>query len=158
MYALHPLAQGARLGAAVEAADAGTVYVAGDEADARFARFGDRLQPLYESLALAQMAASVPVIHYVVQQVRVAEPARMPWGKDIKRETRNVVMITVFITVQACPAFGVCRQAAVKGCQNPTPCRAPQIQARPNQPWARCSVFVPPPASRAYTCYACCNR
>ena len=32
-----------------------------------------------------------------------------------------------------------------KGCQNPTP---RQIQARPNQPWARCSVFIPPPASR----------
>jgi hypothetical protein len=35
-----------------------------------------------------------------------------------------------------------------KGCQNPTPCRTRQIQARPNQPWARCSVFIPPPASR----------
>ena len=31
-----------------------------------------------------------------------------------------------------------CRQAAVKGCHNPTPCWTRQIQARPNQPWARC--------------------
>ena len=30
----------------------------------------------------------------------------------------------------------------------PTPCWIRQIQARPNQPWARCSVFLPPPASR----------
>jgi hypothetical protein len=34
-----------------------------------------------------------------------------------------------------------------KGCQNPTPCWTRQIQARPNQPWARCSVFIPLPAS-----------
>ena len=38
-----------------------------------------------------------------------------------------------------------------KGCQNPTPCWTRQIQARPNQPWARCSVFIPPPASRGHT-------
>ena len=37
---------------------------------------------------------------------------------------------------------GVRRQAAGKGCQNPTPCSTRQIQARPNQPWALCS----PPA------------
>ena len=41
-----------------------------------------------------------------------------------------------------------CRQAASKGCQMPTPCWTRQIQARPNQPWARCSVIVPPPASK----------
>ena len=41
-----------------------------------------------------------------------------------------------------------CRQAANKGCQTPTPCWTRQIQARPNQPWARCSVYVPSPASR----------
>jgi hypothetical protein len=35
-----------------------------------------------------------------------------------------------------------------KGCQDPTPCWSRQIQARPNQPWAWCSVFIPPPASR----------
>ena len=35
-----------------------------------------------------------------------------------------------------------------RGCQNPTPCWTRRIQARPNQPWARCSVFIPPPASR----------
>ncbi len=44
-----------------------------------------------------------------------------------------------------------CRQAAVKGCRNPTPCWTRQIQARPNQSCARCSVFVPPPASRGQT-------
>ena len=37
-----------------------------------------------------------------------------------------------------------------KGCQNPAPCWTRQIQARPNQPWARCSVFIPPPASRGH--------
>jgi hypothetical protein len=41
-----------------------------------------------------------------------------------------------------------CRQAASKGCQMPTPCWTRRIQARPNPPWARCSVFVLPPASR----------
>ena len=35
-----------------------------------------------------------------------------------------------------------------KGCQNPTPCWTRQIQARFNQLWAWCSVFVPLPASR----------
>ena len=35
-----------------------------------------------------------------------------------------------------------------KGCQNPTPCWTRQIQARPNHLWARCSVFISPPASR----------
>ena len=35
-----------------------------------------------------------------------------------------------------------------KGCQNPTPCWTRQIQARPNQPCARCSIFIPNPASR----------
>ena len=34
-----------------------------------------------------------------------------------------------------------------KDCQIPAPCRARQIQARPDQPWAWCSVFIPPPAS-----------
>jgi hypothetical protein len=34
-----------------------------------------------------------------------------------------------------------------KGCQNPTPCWTRQIQARPNQPWGRCSVFLSPHAS-----------
>ncbi len=46
-----------------------------------------------------------------------------------------------------------CRQAAVEGCQNPTPCWTRQIQARPNQPRARCSVFLPPPASRGQMWY-----
>ena len=49
-----------------------------------------------------------------------------------------------------------CRQAAVKGCHDPTPCWTRQIQAVPNQPWARCSVFVPPPASRGHVC--CCTN
>ena len=40
------------------------------------------------------------------------------------------------------------RQFAVKGCHNPTPCWTRQIQARPNQPWTRSSVFILPPASR----------
>ena len=42
-----------------------------------------------------------------------------------------------------------CRQAAVEGCHNPTPCWTRQIQARPNQPWVWCSVFVPPAGSRS---------
>ena len=46
-----------------------------------------------------------------------------------------------------------CRQGACKGCQIPTPCWTRQIQARPNQPWARCSVFLPPPASRGHSCF-----
>ena len=33
-------------------------------------------------------------------------------------------------------------------CQNPTPCWPRQIQARHNQPWVRCSVFILPPASQ----------
>ena len=37
-----------------------------------------------------------------------------------------------------------------KGYQNPTPCWTRQIQARPNQPRVRCSVFIPPPASRGH--------
>ena len=36
--------------------------------------------------------------------------------------------------------------SCIKGCQNPNPCWTRQIQARPDQPWARCSVFIPPPA------------
>ncbi len=44
-----------------------------------------------------------------------------------------------------------CRQAAEKkGCHNPTPRWTHQIQARPNQPWARCSVLIPAPASRGH--------
>ena len=51
---------------------------------------------------------------------------------------------TLFLPETRC----VCRQAACESCQNPTPCWTRQIQARPNQPWARCSIFVPPLASR----------
>ena len=48
-------------------------------------------------------------------------------------------------------ARNVCsRQAAVEGRQNPTPCWTRQIQARPHQPWARCSVFILPLASRGH--------
>ena len=43
-----------------------------------------------------------------------------------------------------------CKQAAGEGCHNPTPCWTRQTQARPNQPWACCSVFIPPPASRGH--------
>ena len=43
-----------------------------------------------------------------------------------------------------------CRQAAAKGCHNPTPCWTRQIQARPNQTWARCSVFIPDPTSQGH--------
>ena len=32
-----------------------------------------------------------------------------------------------------------------KGCQNPAPCWTRQIQARPHQPWSRCSVRQPGP-------------
>ena len=41
-----------------------------------------------------------------------------------------------------------CRQVTGKGCQVPAPCWTRPIQGRPNQPWARCSVFMPPPATR----------
>lgn len=37
----------------------------------------------------------------------------------------------------------VCRRAVVKGCQIPRWSR--RIQARLNQSWARCSLFLPPP-------------
>ncbi len=40
---------------------------------------------------------------------------------------------TLFLPKARC----VCRQAACKGCQIPTPCWTRQIQARPNQPWPR---------------------
>ena len=40
-------------------------------------------------------------------------------------------------------------RAACKGCQNPVPCWTRQIQPRPNQPWARCSVRIPPPPAGA---------
>ncbi len=53
---------------------------------------------------------------------------------------------TLFLPKARC----VCRQAACKGCQILTPCWTRQIQARPNQPWAWCSVFIPLPASRGH--------
>jgi hypothetical protein len=43
-------------------------------------------------------------------------------------------------------------QTSCKGCHNPTPHWTRQIQARPNQPWARCSVITPPPAGRGRVC------
>ncbi len=61
------------------------------------------------------------------------------------------IIITIVITVHTVPAKRQgtsCRQAAVTGCHNPSPCWTRQIQARPNQPWTRCSVLIPPPTSR----------
>ncbi len=37
-----------------------------------------------------------------------------------------------------------CRQAAIKGCHKYFPRWSRKIQARPNQLWAQCSVFLPP--------------
>jgi hypothetical protein len=63
--------------------------------------------------------------------------------------------IIIIITRYSCQKRqgASCRQAARKGCQVSTPCWTRQIQARPSQPpWARCSVFVPAPASRGPPC------
>ena len=62
----------------------------------------------------------------------------------------DIMMVNIIIISHAflpIKARCVCRQAAGKGCQNPTPCWTRQIQARPNQPWARCSEFIPPPGA-----------
>jgi hypothetical protein len=40
------------------------------------------------------------------------------------------------------------RSCSPKAATNPTPCWTRHVQAWPNQPWARCSLFLPPPASR----------
>ncbi len=64
-----------------------------------------------------------------------------------------IILSLLLLLLHACPAKrqgASCRQAAIKGCHNPTPCWTRHIQARPNQPWAQCSVFVPPPASRGH--------
>ncbi len=55
----------------------------------------------------------------------------------------------IIITCCFCQeALASCRQAAVEGCHNPTPCWAHQIQARPNQWWAWRSILSPSPANR----------
>jgi hypothetical protein len=52
------------------------VNIPGHEADARLARLGHLLQLLYKEAALVQVRIGVPMIHYVVQQVRVVKPAQ----------------------------------------------------------------------------------
>ena len=42
-----------------------------------------------------------------------------------------------------------CRQAAVEGIHNPTPCRT-HLPSKTHQPWAQCSVFIPGPASQGH--------
>ena len=64
------------LGAAVEAANACAVDIARDEADARLAGLGHGLQPLHKESALSQMRIRIPVVHYVVQQIRMVEPGQ----------------------------------------------------------------------------------
>ena len=68
-----------------------------------------------------------------------------------------IIIITRF-SCQAVPRGKVRLQLVCnKGCQNTTPCWTRQIQARPNQPWARCSVFIPPPASRGHATFITCQ-
>ncbi len=53
-----------------------------------------------------------------------------------------------------CQRQGACvDKLHVKAATRPTPGWSRQIQERPNQPWTRCSITVPPPASQgpAYT-------
>ena len=53
----------------------------------------------------------------------------------------------------SCQRQGACAdKLQVKAATHPTPGWTRQIQERPNQPWARCSKFVPPPASRGPAC------
>ena len=59
---------------------------------------------------------------------------------------RIMIIIILKAPCSSCQkARCICRQAAV---QNPSPCWTRQIQARPNQPWAGCSVCntATPPA------------
>ena len=83
-----------------------------------------------------------------------------PWRSPAPPESVNLhisfSILSSFLFLSAFPANwqgSSCRQAAVKGCHNPAPCWTHQILARPNQPWARNSVFVPPLASRGHWLY-----
>ena len=59
-----------------------------------------------------------------------------------------IIIITISSTRFSCQSKqGASADKLQVKAQNPTPCWTRQIQARPNQPWARCSVFIPPPAS-----------
>ena len=74
---------------------------------------------------------------------------------DIVRVLRKQFIIIYLLLLHAFPARSKVRlqTSCSKGCQNPlmdSPLASRQIQARPNQPWARCSVFIPPPASRGH--------
>ncbi len=100
-------------------------------------------------LASRNMMVPVPVDasagrHGAAGRDRPACPARGRAPKMLK-----LLLLLLILHAFAAKRQGAsCRQAAVEGCHNPTPCWTRQIQARHNQPWARCSVFISPPASR----------
>jgi hypothetical protein len=70
----------------------------------------------------------------------------------VTHHLRHIIQKHIIIITYAVPAKrGKVRPAdklQVEAAKVPTPCWTRQIHARPNQPWARRSVFVPPPASR----------
>ncbi len=72
-----------------------------------------------------------------------------------------LLILLLLLLIHAFPAKrqgASCRQAAVEGCHNPTPCWTRQIQARPNLSWARCSVVISPPASQGHPCCVWCEK
>ncbi len=108
-------------------------------------------------LSFAQMAANAPhsTQHQAKRECRHGDRANTKERRKgclaCKIEcinNRNIsrpASIHIYIHALAARRQGItCRQAAGKGCHSPTPCWNRQIQARPNQPWARCSAFLPP--------------
>jgi hypothetical protein len=66
--------------------------------------------------------------------------------------SHSSIIIVIIIIMLFLPRGKMRLQTScIKGCQNPAAYWTRQIQARPNQPWARCSVFIPPPASRDHS-------
>ncbi len=73
---------------------------------------------------------------------------RLPsWVTPVRR-TLFVILCILLHGVPAKSQGASCRQVAGKDCHYPTPSWTRHVLAEPNQPWARCSVFLPPPASR----------
>ena len=65
------------------------------------------------------------------------------------------IIITNITRISCLEARCVCRQAAVKAAKIVPLVGLARSKQDPNQPWARCSVFIPPPASRGqYICPA----
>ncbi len=66
---------------------------------------------------------------------------------DIGQSDECTADLGLLLFLHAFPAMrkGMsCRQAALKGCHNCTPCWTRQTQKRPDQRWARCSVLYRP--------------